>query len=116
MALKQYCLALKDTEFCHGSSCSAEVGCTLMLQQLDQPNITRIQASNVCSISSVSLLKCVHINLHTSFYLPEPSMCSVCQSVGADILVSWCLLRKVNCNCSIDQNVEIHRVDLSLGA
>ncbi|XP_029009044.1 LON peptidase N-terminal domain and ring finger 1, like [Betta splendens] len=24
MALKQYCLALEDTEFCHGSSCSAE--------------------------------------------------------------------------------------------
>lgn len=32
MALKQYRLALEDTEFCPGSSCSAEVGHSLILQ------------------------------------------------------------------------------------
>lgn len=32
MALKQYRLALEDTEVCPGSSCSAEVGHLLILQ------------------------------------------------------------------------------------
>lgn len=92
MALKQYCLALEDTEFCHGSICSAEVSHSLMLQQCDQPYITYTQTSNFsragisslftfCTLGKLTV-KCNYTHVHTH---PFTYQCSV-QSVGGDIL------------------------------
>lgn len=55
MALKQYRLALEDTEFCPRSSCSAEVGHSLTLQQFTTQLLKKKKSQfQVCIEKSLS--------------------------------------------------------------